>query len=193
MSGFKTRVIKLVRLQECHRCGQTRHKAKEDIYPALVPEDVQASVQPFHGGQCQLSNFHVCSEGCTWEHEGQTFDLVEKDFQYLKLLHHKKYDDAEQLLSIELSAEVKQAAQEAVPEPDKEWLQIDETVMLDVNHRKYKACPYACSALLESRSELVEATGNKRSGMGLKINRTLECLPDFWPSQNLMGKILKTL
>ena len=30
-------------------------------------------------------------------------------------------------------------------------------------------------------------------GTGLDVNRTLECLPDFWLGQNLMGCILKDL
>ncbi len=30
-------------------------------------------------------------------------------------------------------------------------------------------------------------------GMGLDVERMLKCLPDFWPGQNLMGRILKDL
>ena len=52
-------------------------------------------------------------------------------------------------------------------------------------------CEHARDALLNSKSELAEATLDHKWGTGLNIDHTVECLPDFWPGQNLMGQILK--
>ncbi len=76
------------------------------------------------------------------------------------------------MLAIELSIlsiEVKQTADTAVEEVDQEWLAIEETVMLDICRRKYKACKYVKTTLLESQSELAEATGDKKWGTGLNV------------------------
>ncbi len=54
-------------------------------------------------------------------------------------------------------------------------------------------CPYARQSLLESRSEIAEATLDKKWRTNLNKTCTQECLPDFWPSQNLIGKILKAI
>ncbi len=84
-------------------------------------------------------------------------------------------------------------ADAAVEEVNHEWQTMEEMVMLDVCRQKYKTCKHAKTALLESRSELAEATGDKKWGTGLNVKRTQECLPDFWPGRNMMGKILKTI
>ena len=44
---------------------------------------------------------------------------------------------------------------------------------------------------MNSKSELAEATLNKRQGTGIDLDHTLDCNPDYWPGKNLMGKILK--
>ncbi len=55
------------------------------------------------------------------------------------------------------------------------------------NKKKYESCPHARAALLQSSITLVEVTGDPMWGMGLNVTQTLECLPEFWPGQNLMG------
>ncbi len=95
------------------------------------------------------------------------------------------------MLHMSLGFEIKKTAQDAIPEQDESWDCKDE--MVKVVRRKYKACSHARAVLLESRSEIAEATADKVWGTGLDVNRMLECLPDFWPGQNLMGHILKDL
>lgn len=62
--GFPAHVIKPMKFQSYHRCGQIGHKAASGDCPALVPEEVCHMIQPFRGGQNQLSNLHMCPEGC---------------------------------------------------------------------------------------------------------------------------------
>ncbi len=68
--AFVARVIKPAKFQTCHRCGQVGHKASSVDCPGLAPLDVQASIQPFKGGHNELSNLHMCSEGCAWQMNG---------------------------------------------------------------------------------------------------------------------------
>ena len=82
---------------------------------------------------------------------------------------------------------------EIMQETRKHWLEKDESVMLDICRKKFCACPHARQSLLESRCEIVEATLDKKWGTGMNKAHTQECLPDFWPGQNLMGKILKAV
>ncbi len=101
------------------------------------------------------------------------------------MVHHAKWQEAEDVLQLDLSFEIKQAAKEAVPEQDGN--RNYQEIMVEMVHHKYKACDHAHTALLESKSEIAEATADKLWGTGLDMERTLECLPDYWPGQNLMG------
>ena len=126
---------------------------------------------------------------------GQCFESSEKEFQYQKLVHHHRDEEADHLLSLEASIEVKQEAKNAMAkvELDPMWEEKEESIMLDICCYKYRVCPHAREALLESQSEIAEATADQKWGTSFDVDRTLECLPDFWPGQNLMGKILKII
>ncbi len=126
---------------------------------------------------------------------GQVFESSEKEFQYRKLVHHEKDDEANHLLNIESTVELMQEVKKVLPSDtlDSSWLEKDESVMLDICRKKFWACSHAQQSLLKSRSEIAEATLDKKWGTGLNEICTQECLPDFWPSQNLMGKILKAI
>ena len=58
---------------------------------------------------------------------------------------------------------------------------------------KFDNCLYAHKVLLKSQSELAEYTPNLVWGTGLDAHRMVETLPDFWPGQNHLGKILKKI
>ncbi len=42
------------------------------------------------GGHNELSNLHICSEGCAWQTNSVQFESSEKEFQFNKLVHHGK-------------------------------------------------------------------------------------------------------
>ena len=46
---------------------------------------------------------------------GQVFESSEKEFQYRKLVHHKKDDKANHLLEIESTVELMQEARKVLP------------------------------------------------------------------------------
>ncbi len=185
VQGFKARIFKPPKFQTCHQCGEIGYLAKNDQCPALALEDIRASIQPFRGGQCELSNFHICPEGCTWERDGQVINSAEKDYQYGMLIHHGKQQEANEVLQMSFGFKIKKTAQVAIPKQDESWDSKDK--MVKVVRCKYEACAHARTALLESRLEIAEATADKVWGMGLNVDRILECLQDFWPGQNLMG------
>ena len=128
VQGFKAQIFKPPKFQTCCQCGELGYQAKSDQCLALAPEDVRALIQPFRGGQCELSNFHVCPEGCTWERDSQVVDSAEKDYQYGMLIHHGKQQEADKVLHMSLGFEIKKAAQDAIPDHDKSWDYKDEMV-----------------------------------------------------------------
>ncbi len=65
--------------------------------------------------------------------------------------------------------------------------------MTIANRMKYEACSHAREVLLNSKVNLAEVTGDPVWGTGLNVSKMLECLPEFWPGQNLMGHILMEL
>ncbi len=65
--------------------------------------------------------------------------------------------------------------------------------MLESCQLKFTACSHVRDKLLNSRLTIVEATGDPFWGSGLNIQQTLDCLPEFWPGENNLGKILMQL
>ena len=65
--------------------------------------------------------------------------------------------------------------------------------MRETNKLKYQACPHAHDSFLCLRITIAEATGDPFWGTGLNVAQTLECISDYWPGANHMGKILMEL
>ncbi len=51
--------------------------------------------------------------------------------------------------------------------------------MSEICRKKFKAYIHERNALMESRSEIAEATFDKWWGTGFEVDHMLECLPDF--------------
>ena len=62
--GFPARVVKPIRYQTCFCYGQVRHRAASDDCPALALVKVKQTIQPFQGGQNQLSNLCLSRRVC---------------------------------------------------------------------------------------------------------------------------------
>ncbi len=65
--------------------------------------------------------------------------------------------------------------------------------MLETNCLKYTTCEHVREVLLDTAPTIVEATGDPYWGSGLNVQWTKECLVDYWPRENNMGKILVSL
>ncbi len=74
-----------------------------------------------------------------------------------------------------------------------EWLNKEEEVLCQACFNKFNAYSHTCEALLSSKSELIEGTTNLKWGSWLDPHMTAECLPDYWPGKNKMGKLLKEI
>ncbi len=83
-------------------------------------------------------------------------------------------------------------AKECLPESEvsESWKQSAVDKMKATCKLKYQSCVHAHTALLNSWITLAEATGDPFWGTGLNVAQTLECIPDYWPGSNHMGKIL---
>ncbi len=191
---IKARVIKPVVYTRCSRCDQQGHRSSSPDCPALAPPEVQESTEAFRGTSHPLSNLHVCPEGCTWTNED---DLVmkssEHEYQFEKLVAHGLADNAEWLLSEDFAVDVMHSVNAHIAEESMVWQERKYTIMERACRKKFLHCPHAKDVLLKSKSELAESTLNMEWGTGLDLRRTIETNPDFWPSKNMLGKILKCI
>ena len=161
---FQARVVKPPLYLTCFQCGQVGHKSSSEICPTLASEEIHSSIEAFRGGVNCLSNLYICPNDCTWKYKGETFSSAEQDYQYEKLYAHDKGKAADSLLQLESMMEIKHAAKAALPdnEVSEWWTTCEEDKMLDVCRQKFEACEYACEVLMNSKSELVEVTLDKR-------------------------------
>ncbi len=86
-------------------------------------------------------------------------------------------------------------AKELLPEDkvEQDWRHWAKDEMVSSVQKKFESCSHAHVKLLNAKMVIAEATGNEYWGIGLNVQQTLECLPDYWPGENVMGKILMDL
>ncbi len=160
---------------------------------AKAPQEIQQTVQVFRGKVDPLSNMFVCLEGCEWGDDGTVYNSSEQEFQHEKVVAHDKLEEACELLEMSNTFQIKAKACELVPEAMTEWVDKEDGVLYEACYNKFAACSHTQEALLNSRSELVEETLDLKWGSRMDPQHTLDCLPDYWPGQNKMGKILKEI
>ena len=98
VGDHQARVFKPVALSMCKCCNQVGHHSSDPKCPAHAPEIMMDTVEPFRGGKCELSNLHVCVQGCVIEDKVTIFPLSEHHYQFKKLKHHDKGDMAYEML-----------------------------------------------------------------------------------------------
>ena len=152
--------------------------------------------EAFKGSNNLLLNLHMCPEGCKWENEaGLEVISSEHEYQYEKLVMHGYANKAERLLDESHAIDVMHLVNAVVPleQENHLWAERKFEKMEIACHSKFDNCPHVWEVLLKSRSELAECTPNLVWGTGLDTHRMVETLPDFWPGQNHLGKILKKI
>ena len=82
IKNYKARISRPVALSQCKRCNQVGHLAKHKNCPALMPEEIKQTIEPFRGASNQLSNLHCCPEGCTLPDGQFDFALSEHHYQF---------------------------------------------------------------------------------------------------------------
>ena len=118
------------------------------------------------------------------------YDSVEKEFQHNKIETHGLAHEADAMLSLLTPKDIMYRACNLVPKLSEQWEKQEMMVMEICCHHKFNNCSHTRTALLRARSEIVEATLDKKWGSELDIQRTQECHPDYWPGENKFGKIL---
>ncbi len=152
-------------------------------------------VEAFRGQGNLLSNLHVCEHGCEINDKGMSFLSSRHHYQYKKLQHHDLGEESIQLVMETDPFRVMKWAKELLPD-DKisdDWSRKACDEMLVTNQLKYDSYEHARDFLLDCVQTIVEATSNSFWGSGLNVQQTKECLIDYWPGQNNMGKILMTI
>ena len=192
---YQACVIKPASYNYCTSCQLVGHQPSSDLCIAKAPMEVQQSIQVFHGQDNPLSNMFICPEGCSWGDDGTIFNSSEQEFQFEKVVDHGKAEEAYELVEMEDIFCIKACACELILTTDisEEWLNKEEEVLHWACFNKFNACSHACEVLLSSKSELVEGTTDLKWGSGLDPCMTAECLPDYWPGKNKMGKMLKEI
>ena len=179
--GAVARIFKPAMLILCKRCGQEGHHPSDTCCPARATEIMAETVETFRGGKSQLSNLHICPEGCKIQDAGTTFLSGEHHYQFKKVKHHDLSEEAYLLLTEEDSFKAIKKAESLLP-PDKlsdQWKEYAYEEMLNSNKLKYQACEHVRNKLLSTKLTIAEATGNKFWGTGLNPVQTKECLMDY--------------
>ncbi len=150
------------------------------------------TLETFHGSQCQLSNLHNCPQGCEIQDRGMTFPTSEHHYQFKKLKDHNMGKEAYLLLTEETGFDVIKKAKSLLLDSalSDEWKDKAYNEMLESCRLKFSSCSHVREKLLQSKLIIVEAMGDPYWGSGLNIQQTLDCLPEFWPRDNNLGKIL---
>ncbi len=108
---------------------------------------------------------------------------------------HDKIEAAFDLLEEPDPFKVMQKSKEILPDDavSDEWKQTVCGKMKEAVSLKFQVCEYVKHVLLGSSLMIVEATGDKFWGSGLALDQTRQYLPEYWPGENQMGKILMDL
>ncbi len=115
----------------------------------------------------------------------------EHKYQFEKLIAHGHADRAECLLSEDFAVDVMHSENACILEESTIWQERKYATMERACRKKFLHYSHAKEVLLKSKSKLAESTLNMEWGTGLDMRRTIETNPDFWPSKNMLGKILK--
>ena len=194
VAGVMSQIFKPAAVSTCKCCGNVGHRPGDDRCPAKAPEAFMDMVV-FHGGKNPLSNLHVCPHSCEIKDLGTSFPSSEHHYQFKKLMHHDLGEDAYMLLSDSDAFQIMQKAKQLVPD-DKvldSWKESAIEEMTESNHLKYESCGHVKDFLLDTALTITEATGDPFWGTGLNLQQMKECLSDYWPGENHMGKILMVL
>ena len=146
--------------------------------PCAGPPEVSKSIHAFCGSANPLLNLHICPEGCTWSITDTEYDSVEKEFQHNKIQTHDLPHEAEAILSLPTPRDIMYKVHDLVPQISEQWEKQEMMVMEICCCHKFDNCSHAQMALLQARSDIVEATLDKKCGSGLDVQRTQECHPD---------------
>ncbi len=179
----------------CKRCNAEGHRHQDDSCPAQAPEEISKTVRAFCDGKNLLSNLHKCPEGCVLHVGENKYATSEHYYQFHKLMAHDKREEAFSLLDEDNAFKVMQKAQQLLP-PDQisdSWKDEMRDKMAMANSIKFHSCTYAMDVLLSCPLVVAEATGDRFWGTGLNESQTVECLSEYWPRENHMGKILMDL
>ena len=192
---FCARVFKPKAQMTCRRCGKDGYRAADSECPAKSPPEVSESIDAFRGSKYELSNLHKCPDGCVITEGNKVFLTSEHRYQFSKLKAHDKVEEAFELLEEPDPFKVMQKARTLVPdnETSAEWKASAVSEMTELNLMKFNACSHAREKLLTSKITIAEVTANKFWGTGLTMEQTTQCLLEYWPGQNQMGKILVDL
>ncbi len=152
-------------------------------------------IEAFHGSGNPLSNLHTCPNGCEIQEASTIFPSSEYHFQFKKLKHHNLGKQADLLLLESDTFKVIKKVKEILLETEvlDTWKDKAYEEMLETNHLKYTTCEHIREVLLDTAQTIVEATGDPYWGSRLNVQQTKECLVDYWPRENNMGKILISL
>ncbi len=116
IGGFRAWVFKPVSMSVCKRCGNEGHHPSDPNCPARATEEVQDTVETFHGSKCELSNLFQCLQNCVIQDFGTNFPSSEHHYQFKKLKAHDKGAEAYELLLEEDSFKAMKKAKECLPE-----------------------------------------------------------------------------
>ena len=171
-------------------CKQRGHKAETAQCPAYCNEQ---DIICFKGQDCIFSNMYLCEPGVIYE--GNLFNCSETAYQWKKALDMGHPDVAARILESRNGFEAKSVAKELDPKSVDMWKQTrGVSVMEKVLEAKFEHVVEFQDELLDSgNAYLAEVTYNRFWAVGLSEEKAVKCKPEYFPGENVLGKLLMRL
>ena len=171
---------------QCRSCNTVGHKSGDEICPAKT---APGTVLAFSGYLHPLSNHFMTP--ITAFGETVPFKSVEHAFFWRMTCDLGMHDLAARIRDADHAGIVKRLSKEVEESVRFEWESEHEGIMRELLVEKAKSCtPFRNCLLMNQDKVLAECTQNMRWGTGLSKWVTENTKGNFWPGDNLLGKML---
>ena len=172
----------------CRGCNQIGHKIGSQECPAL-PEN---SIYAFKSYQNPLSNHYPCE--LIMFGEVIPFKSFEHALFWKMAMDHGKPSMAYFIKEAE-HAGVAKTMSKVMPDAEREeWEDENKDVIKCMLYEKFKQCPEFRQTISDNKdATFAEAGSNMKWASGLPPHITQKTNPDFWPGENMLGKLITLL
>ena len=173
----------------CKACGMSGHRVGDEQCPAKPKPDQDIMV--FKGYIHPLSNQYACQ----LQVYDKNFKSLEHAYYFRVAMEFGLVDLAENIQNAIHAGEAKRLSKQIAPaETLFDWEKENLHVMVHLLQEKAKQCLEFKNCLLDNKGKIIaEANPDKLWGTGLSPYISANCLPDYWPGQNLLGAMLMEL
>lgn len=183
----RCRVSHKTQEQVCARCRKHGHSHRNtDMCSAYREND--GSVVTIRSPKFVLCNYYPCNI----KFSGQNFTSLEQAYQWRFVKYVGITQLADEILNSTTPQQAKDIARRVPRHLHGEWHSIKLAVMKQLLHAKADYCKqFRNTLIMTAGKSIVESTSDVFWSSGLPPQDSITTLPDYYPGQNFLGKILE--